>query len=278
MSIVEDQALSYDFGVGLEAIGSSGITIHTVQNGETLSEIAEYYDISINTIKWENNITGNSIKVGQKLNILPTTGVKHTIKKGDTISKIAEKYDAEAEDILVFNGIDKSDGLKQGDIIFVPNGVIKTVVIQKSPSPSGGSTITSTLNVEPGYYIAPTRGRITSRYGSRRGGFHYGVDIGNSRGTPVVASASGVVVESINYCVERKTSCGGRYGNLVTIEHSNGTKTRYAHLQRSIVNVGQTVSQGEQIGTLGNTGRSTGPHLHFEVIKNNGTTIRPPVY
>ena len=103
-------------------------------------------------------------------------------------------------------------------------------------------------------------------------------DIGNKRGAPVVASASGKVIKVVNYCKEGSSSCGGKYGNYITIEHPNGMKTKYAHLQTVSVSLGASVSQGEKIGTIGNTGRSTGPHLHFEVIKSNGSTIRPPVY
>lgn len=280
MVIVEDEALSStDFfvGTGLESVSTGDITVYEVKEGDTLSQIAEDFDVSQNTIRWENNITGGNIKVGQKLNILPVTGVKHIVKKGDTSNKIADKYDAELEDMLIYNGLSNDSGLKVGDTIFVPNGVIKTVI----PKTSVGSPKTissSNTQVTAGYFIRPAVGPITSPYGSRRSGFHYGIDIGNKRGTSIVASASGVVVNVVNHCKEGSSSCGGRYGNYITIEHPNGMQTKYAHLQKISVSVGQSVSQGEQIGTLGNTGRSTGPHLHFEVIKSNGSTTRPPVY
>ena len=278
--IIEGEALSstdFFIGSGLENISNGGITVYEVQKGDTLSQIAEDFDVSVNTIRWENNISGQSIRVGQKLDILPVTGVKHTVKKGDTFTGIVNKYDAELEDMLIFNGLSKDDPLKVGDIVFVPNGVIKTVAPKPSSSGSSGTTYSNT-KAPAGYYIRPATGRITSPYGPRKGGFHYGVDIGNKRGTPVVAAASGTVVNVINYCVEGKSSCGGRYGNYITIEHPNGTKTRYAHLGSVKVSVGQTVSQGQLIGAIGNTGRSTGPHLHFEVINSNGSTMRPPVY
>ena len=276
--IVEDEALSSDFfiGMGLESVSSGEVTVYEVKPGDTLSQIAEDFDVSQNTIRWENNISGNNIKVGQKLNILPVTGVKHIVKKGDTFSKIADKYDAELEDMLIYNGLTKDSSLKVGDAIIVPNGVIKAVA--PKPSSTSPKTSSSGTQVQSGYYIRPTAGPVTSSYGPRKGGFHYGVDIGNKRGTSIVAAASGTVVNVVNYCKEGVSSCGGRYGNYITIEHPNGTRTKYAHLQKVSVSVGQEVSQGEQIGTLGNTGRSTGPHLHFEVIKSNGSTMRPPVY
>jgi murein DD-endopeptidase MepM/ murein hydrolase activator NlpD len=254
---------------------SDQIRVYTVEKGDTLSEIAETFGVSMNTIRWENNISGQTISIGQKLSILPVTGVKHIVKKGDTVSKIADKYEAESEDILIFNDIEKGDGLKQGDIVFVPNGIIKSVVVVK-PVSSPSKVITSNTKVPTGYYLRPVQGRVTSPYGSRRGGFHPGVDLGGVRGTPVMAAADGVVSKVINGCVEGKRSCGGRYGNHIVIEHPNGTNTTYAHLSKTSVSVGQTVSQGEVIGLLGNTGQSTGPHLHFEVENANGSKMRPP--
>lgn len=253
---------------------SDQIRVYTVQEGDTLSGIAELFDVSVNTIRWENKISGQTISVGQKLNILPVTGVKHKVVKGDTVSKIATKYDAESEDILIFNDIQAGAGLKQGDIVFVPNGIISVVV--SKPNTSSGKTVSSNTKAPSGYYLRPVSGIVTSPYGSRRGGFHYGIDFGNKRGTTVVAAASGVVTKVVNGCAEGKTSCGGRYGNYVVIEHSNGTKTFYAHLSKTSVNVGETVSQGEKVGALGNTGRSTGPHLHFEIENANGSKMRPP--
>jgi len=258
---------------------SDQILIYIVKDGDTLSEIADAFNISTNTIRWENNISGQTISVGQKLNILPVTGVKHIVKKGDTVSKIADKYEAEAEDILIFNDISNGNALKQGDVIFVPNGIIKPAVssTKKSSGSSSGKTVASNTKVQSGYYSRPVSGIITSPYGSRKGGFHPGVDIGNVRGTPVYAAASGVVVVSVGGCVEGKRSCGGGYGNHIDILHPNGTMTRYAHLSKVYVSVGQTVSQSQNIGALGNTGNPTGPHLHYEIINANGSKMRPPV-
>lgn len=285
--IVQDDSFIYSDGLFEPGITfekssiSDQIIVYTVKEGDTLSDIAETFNISMNTIRWENNISGNSVKVGQKLNILPVTGVKHIVKKGDTVSKIATKYDTEIEDVLIYNGLDKSDGLKQGDIIFVPNGIIKPAVVSKPATSSSGisNTISSNTKAPTGYYLRPVPGPITSKYGSRRGGFHYGVDLGGKNGvTPVVSAAEGVISKVVSACVTGYRNCGGRYGNYVIIEHPNGTSTMYAHLYSVTVRVGQNVNQGEKIGVLGNTGRSTGPHLHFEVRNANGSTMRPPIY
>lgn len=260
---------------------SDQIKVYTVKQGDTLSEIADDFDISVNTIRWENNISGQNVIIGQKLNILPMTGVKHIVKKGDTISRIADKYDAEAEDISVFNGISDGDSLNQGDIIFVPNGIIKTVVPTK-PISSGSSvsnkSTASNTKVQSGYYMRPVSGPITSPYGARKGGFHPGVDIGNAKGTTIDAAADGVVTVVVTGCVEGRASCGGGYGNHIDIQHSNGTMTRYGHLSKTSVTVGQNVSQGDKIGEMGSTGNSTGYHLHFEIRNSSGSTMKPPVY
>lgn len=262
-------------GKGIESNSNGEMRVYEVEAGDTLSEIAMQADISMNTIKWENNLTSSTLKIGQKLNILPVTGVKHVIKKGDTLGGIANKYDADLEDIKIFNGLTDDSIINQGDILYVPNGIIKSVAAPKKTSSIKTPIFDSSTPVVSGYYMKPTVGRITSSYGSRRGSFHYGVDIGASRGTSVVASASGVVIETVSSCREGRSSCGGRYGNYIVIAHANGTTTRYAHLSKVSVHVGQNVNQGEKIGAVGNTGRSTGPHLHFEIKKSNGASIRP---
>lgn len=275
----DDGALSVDssglFGKGIEGDSSGEMTVYEVKSGDTISEIAALYDISVNTIRWENNITGQNIRVGQKLNILPVTGVKHIIKKGDNLDKIAAKYEADVTDIMVFNDISKTAGLKIGDTLYVPNGIMKPVSIAEKPSSKKPSSSYTPSTITSGYYLRPAGGPTTSSYGPRKGGFHYGIDIGVSRGSTIVAAAAGTVVETVGYCVEGRSSCGGRYGNYVMIQHPNGTITRYAHLSRVSVSVGETVSKGDPIAKSGNTGRSTGPHLHFQIEKSNGSTIRP---
>lgn len=280
INIAEEGVLLTDsgpVGSGLESVSSGEMLVYEVKEGDTLSEIAESYDVSVNTIRWENNITGQNIRIGQKLNILPVTGVKHTVKSGDNLDKIANKYEADVEDIMVFNGVTRTSVLKTGDVLYVPNGIkpTTTTTISSSSKPTASY---SSGSASSGYYIKPTTGPITSPYGPRKGSYHYGIDIGARVGTTVVASAQGVVVSTLGYCKEGNSSCGGRYGNYIVIEHPNGQRTRYAHLSKISVSVGDTVSQREKIGTTGNTGRTTGPHLHFQIEKSNGSTIRPPSF
>ncbi len=260
---------------------TNGVSIYIVKDGDTLSEIAELFDVSINTIKWENNI-GNNLRVGQELRILPVSGVMHTVKKGDTFSKIAAKYNVEIEDITIFNNID-STKLTVGEKIMVPNGV------KNSSSPNIGVRIRSSRKIggaaQHGYYQRPSAGKITSPFGPRHGSYHYGIDFGQYRGAPIVASASGKIVKIVYGCSVGSWDCGGGYGNNIIIQHSNSTKTRYAHLSKIIVKKGDDVVQGQKIGEMGNTGNvrprpqsyksTAGTHLHFEIIKSNGQKMNP---
>lgn len=241
-----------------------GISYYIVQKGDTLSEIAELFAVSTNTIKWENNL-GSSIKTGQELRILPVTGVRHKVTKGDTIGSIAKQYDVEKEDITIYNGIDESK-LVIGETIIVPNGVKREV--EKKSSKSSKSYSAPTISVGNGYYIRPTSGMVTSNFGPRSLGYHYGIDYGAPTGTPIVASASGSV----------KVGCGSGYGNCLIITHDNGTQTLYAHASVLYVSNGAQVKQGQKIAAVGSTGRSTGPHLHFEIIKSNGQKLNPAQY
>ncbi len=256
LAVVDDNAL--DAGSDATAFvdaGKSGtgqITVYTVHRGDTLSEIAELHGVSINTIVWANNIVGGKIKEGQELVILPISGVRHTVKSGDTLQTIATKYKAELEDILSYNDLTSNSKIKSGDVILVPNGKItRTASVAKKPGviPSAQVTITS------GYYARPVSG------GKKSQGIHgyNGIDIAAPIGTPVMASAAGTVV------VSRTGGYNGGYGTYVVVSHPNGTQTLYAHMSQNYVSMGSAVTQGQVIGAIGLTGRTTGAHLHFEV-------------
>jgi murein DD-endopeptidase MepM/ murein hydrolase activator NlpD len=221
------------------------ISIYEVRKGDNLSQIAEMYGVSVNTIRWANDITG-PIKEGQILTILPVTGVKYTIKKGDTVASIAKAYKSDADEIISFNGI--SGALIAGQTIIIPDAEVA------APTKSSGST--SGTKVASGYFVRPVKG------GTRTQGIHghNGVDIASYSGAPIFAAASGEVI-----IAKSDGGWNGGYGNYIVIKHSNGTQTLYAHLTDVQVSAGTRVTQGDQIGTMGNTGKSTGTHLHFEV-------------
>lgn len=235
------------------------ISVYEVKKGDSLATVAKLFGISKNTIMWANDLKSESLSPGSTLVILPMTGIKHTVKKGDTLLSIAKKYKADAADIGKFNGLSVDDNLNAGDIILVPEGEIAVTVTKKAVS---GKIITTSRILDTYSYSAPEGFFVRPLIGGRKTqGLHghNGIDFGANIGTPVLASASGRII------LAKFGGYNGGYGNMIIIAHDSGIQTVYAHLSRINVSIGQFVTQGQFIGAVGNTGRSTGPHLHFEV-------------
>ncbi len=233
--------------------GADQISIYVVREGDTLSQIAELFNVSTNTIIWANDLArGNVIRPGETLAILPVSGIRHTVKKGETLASITKKYKGELDEVLDFNSLSADASLAVGDIVIVPYGAapqtISSASIRSVARGAGGPSL-------DGYFLRPIVG------GRRSQGIHgyNGIDIAARTGTAVLASASGQVILS------RSFGYNGGYGQYIVVRHNNGTQTLYAHLSNTYVFAGAYVVQGQVIGAVGNTGRSTGPHLHFEV-------------
>lgn len=231
------------------------ISVYVVREGDSLMTIAKMFDVSVSTLLWANNMDrGDKIIVGQTLAVLPVTGVQHTVKKGDTLEGIAKKYRGDPEEIRSYNDLAGNSSLTIGSIVIVPDGEmeqssVKTVRAATSKLRGGGGPLYD------GYYQAPL-----AHYRKTQGLHGYnGIDFGEYVGAPIMAAASGEVI------LARQGGYNGGYGNYVVIKHGNGTQTLYAHMLSVAVKAGTQVVQGQVIGYLGNTGRSTGPHLHFEV-------------
>ncbi len=240
---------------------------YEVKGGETLASIADKFDISVDTVKWANNLSSDTIKPGQKLKILPVSGVAHTVKPGDTIYAIAKKYKVDAQQIVNWQFNDFADldtfALESGTVLMVPEGVIEV----ERPAGPRRRAVPKYYATRPGggRFIWPTNGSI-SQYPIW---YHMAYDISNRSLPPVVAADAGTVstVSQLRY----------GYGNHIIINHGDGFSTLYAHLSQINVSSGQRVSQGQVIGIVGSTGRSTGPHLHFEV-RQGGTLLNPALY
>ena len=239
---------------------SSAVSVYVVRAGDNLSTIAEMHGVSVNTIKWANDLKG-TIHEGQELVILPVSGVRHKVISGDTVASLAKKYSAEEDEIRAHN--DLTGELAAGQDILIPNGTIAAAPSVKiaakaktSGSGAGASVAAGGPAAASGYYGWPVAGGIITQ------GIHgyNGIDIGAPNGTPIYAAAAGTVVVAIG-----NGGYNGGYGNYVVVQHSNGTQTLYAHMTSVQTSSGATVANGEQIGTVGNTGKSTGNHLHFEV-------------
>ncbi|MFA5249421.1 MAG: peptidoglycan DD-metalloendopeptidase family protein [Candidatus Paceibacterota bacterium] len=231
--------------------GEKDIIQYTVKDGDTITSLSGKFGISAETILWANELKkGSPIKTGQKLVILPVSGVMHIIEEKETLSQIAKSYSAKQDEIISFNQIDPRNDLMVGDILVIPGGKITAAapVIKPSVLPSNPANLASSL------FIIPTTGSI-----SQGAHLYNAVDIANVCGTPVFAAAGGKIQLSTN---------AWPYGVYVRILHPNNVVTLYAHLSRSLVAAGQDVSQGQLIGYIGNTGHVigiTGCHLHFEV-------------
>lgn len=260
IAIVEESALLPDAGplgtaIDVEEGGSDQISIYVVRKGDTLSSIAKMFGVSVNTIIWANDMKSTTLTEGTTLTILPISGIRHTIRQGDTISGITKKYKADLDEVLRYNGISVETKLVVGETVIIPDAEGETI-ITRSSSPrltarlrgAGGPSY-------DGYYIRPLA------FGYISQGLHgyNGIDIAAAPGTPVFASAGGTVI------IARQGGWNGGYGNYVVIQHDNGTQTLYSHLRAVSALAGAVVPQGEIIGSVGSTGRSTGPHLHFEV-------------
>lgn len=255
------QAVSGSLRVSTEDIdfpASDTVSVYEVKKGDTIQDVAKLFDVSVNTIVWANNLKSRTLTKGDTLIILPITGIKHTVKKGDTLVSIAKKYKADDQDVASYNGLAVNSALAVGDTVIVPDGEIE--VVQTTTKPKTSTKKPTILNSYS--YAAPSGFLVRPISGGRKSQGvhgHNGVDLASSIGTPVYAAADGRVI------VAKQSGYNGGYGKMVIISHDKGIQTVYAHLNNVYITQGQTVTQGQAIGELGNTGKSTGPHLHFEV-------------
>ncbi len=235
----------------ISASGEHGsISVYVVRQGDTLSQIAKMFGVSVNTVVWANNIKNGIIRPGETLVILPISGVRHMVKKGDTLASIAKQYKADAREVALFNNLSTNATLAVGDEVIIPDGELAQVSlsIPSRVRGAGGPEY-------QGYYLRPILG------GRKTQGLHgfNGVDLANYFGAPIFASAEGEVI------VARYDGWNGGYGKYIVVAHPNGTQTLYSHLSQVLTYIGKQVTRGEIIGNIGSTGNSTGPHLHFEI-------------
>lgn len=234
---------------------------YVVQSGDSVGAVARKFGLNVNTILWANNLSTRSIiRPGDKLTILPVDGILYTVKKNDTVSKIARSLNADADKIFDFNMISSATPLQIGEKLIVPGG--KQAAVSYAPTQSVFSAPAPKSNL--GMIWPTTSHRITQYYWWK----HTAIDIGGKIGLPIYAVDSGVVEYS---------GWGTGYGWEILINHGNGIKTRYAHANDLYVKKGDRVEQGQVVMAMGNTGWSTGPHLHFEIYINN-TRVNPLEY
>lgn len=275
--------LAFAYGGDLDTIQSEEVTrvrggevhVHRVQEGETLSSIANLYSLRIETIMWENSLDKNAkLKPGQELRILPVDGIRHKVARGETIYTLSKKYglgdeavDAQKIVNYPFNEFKNSETfeLAIGQTVLIPEGIKPQERAPIATAPRFGSITPDAGSVSAKGFTWPAAGRITQGYSF----YHKAFDIANRGGGPISAADGGTVV------VAGWSTAG--YGNHVMIDHGNGFVTLYAHLSLIQVRPGQGVDRGNVIGQMGSTGRSTGVHLHFEV-RRGGILENPGTY
>lgn len=245
------------------------VIVYTVAKGDTLSTIAQKFGISQETIKWANDLTNDNLTVEEELKIPPVTGIVHKVAKGENVYTIAKKYDANPQAIVDFPFNDFANPqtftLVEGQTLVVPDGVkpaekpvVRRVFIAQGPiGPLSAAGFTW-----------PLQG-VISQFAAW---YHMGIDITSPIGTPIVSAQNGTVI---------KASSGtwdGGYGTSVMIDNGSGWQSNYAHLSGLNVSVGDDVAAGKTIiGWVGLTGRTTGAHLHFEILRN-GALVNPIAY
>lgn len=233
---------------------------YIVQPGDNISSIAGKFNISTETLLWANDLNKNALlQIGQKLVVLPVSGLIHHVKKGETLSEIVQLYKTDSGAIIAFNDLSIDGDIYVGDVLVIPNGVMPPLAkyVQPSLIPLGSS-----------YFIYPLSQpfRITQ-------GLHWynAIDFSNNKcGTPIFSAAAGEVLKVRLTNSTSRWAFGGA-GNHLTILHPNGVVTFYGHIKTSLVNPGDSVSQGQIIATVGGfpgtpgAGNSTGCHVHFGV-------------
>jgi murein DD-endopeptidase MepM/ murein hydrolase activator NlpD len=235
---------------------------HKVKQGETLEAIAKQYELKIATLMGLNpEVRNGVVKAGQTLSIPPLDGLTYRFKNEENYTTVAKKYNVRADVLFERNGCQR-----RPKVVFVPGAIWKPDPVPFNPAIASRGSGNPDAIFQTGGYPLPYAVPVTSNYGWRMNpvttiwSFHSGIDLGAPFGTPVLAAKAG----RVDYA-----GWGDGYGNLVELDHGS-TGTRYAHLEAIYVAQGQSVAQGQQIGIVGSTGRSTGPHLHFEIMAPSG--------
>lgn len=233
---------------------------HVVKNGQTISELAGLHNVSMSTLISFNQIgNARSLQAGSDYSVPDREGILHTVKSNETIEQIAERHVLSVNELLDVNDL-ASASLESGQELFIPGAAL------------GDFDLRLALGE---LFARPVSGRISSRFGYRSDPFsgvrrfHYGLDIAASTGVPVLASMEGTV----SYIGDQSRG----YGKYIILRHPGGFQSLYAHLNGFNIRTGQSISRGQTIGWVGNTGRSTGSHLHFAIIRN-GKFVSPVSY
>lgn len=248
------------------------IEVYTVKSGDTVLAIAAKYGINPETILWANPAIEqdpDTLAIDDQLNILPLNGVLHVVKPGDTLASLASQYKVTVDIIIGYPSNQLTNAtapLAVGRSLVIPDGVKEFSQPQYAVAATDATP--ANANIGGGHFVWPVGGDISQAYW----GGHPALDISSWTGNVVKAPDSGYVA-----LASSGDNWNTGYGNYIIIDHGNGFTTLYAHLSSIFVKQGENVTRGEQIAMIGTTGRSTGPHLHFE-IRYQGMQRNPATY
>lgn len=261
-----------------EAIKPLKVLAYVVVQGDSLWSIANSQNIELDTLVGSNTFKSSAtLRPGAVLRIPNQDGIFYTMRKGDKIELVCKRYQVDLDRTRKVNPTVDLVSLKPGDEIFLPGARPEAVAEVRGEGKKAKLVPVKDRDVpQKGArsYRWPVMGRINSPFGwrrhpvTRRRDFHTGIDIKADRGMAIRAARDGRVAYS---------GWMGGYGKVVVVEHTNGQATLYAHCSTLLVAQGARVSQGQNIARVGTTGRSTGPHLHFEVRKGN-SPVNPLQY
>ena len=262
-----EKTLTVDEAFKLLMTGGKEEVVYVADKTESLESVAKKFNMTVDEIKALNANWEDPLHKGSKINVLKaapmiTVTLDQKVKAQATVPfKTVVREDAgQVKSLKKVERAGKAGVVETTTALQSKNGKITSSVTESSRLVQEAVdeivVVGTKEGVATGSFIKPTVGRLSSPFGPRWGRFHYGIDLANRTGTDVVAADGGVVT---------RVGMAGSYGNLIIIDHQNGTSTRYAHLSAYNVKVGDVVAQGQSIGKIGSTGRSTGPHLHFEV-------------
>jgi murein DD-endopeptidase MepM/ murein hydrolase activator NlpD len=235
------------------------ISSYTIKSGDTLEKVAKRFGLRQDTIISANNLqSASSIRSGVQLRIPNMDGISHRVRKGESLSSLARAYAIDMTRIVDANDL-ASSTISAGQNLFIPNARLSSASLREFYGER---------------FVWPARGRISSPFGYRANPFtglrtyHSAIDIVVSVGTKVKATSDGSVAD---------TGYNSVFGNYIILKHASGYQSLYAHLSSIGVKEGASVAQNAVIGLSGNTGQSTGPHLHFSIFKN-GQALDPAKY